>query len=143
MWGPRILVGVAVSATVLLAALGLSGALPQLAYGMGPAGFYPRVLYPAGEVFRFPGERVNETIFTLPSGGGWIVGRARADHFLDLEIWQFPVVVACPLIPMNETYTGAAWNYNVDEYLHGGTWYFGPICYAYGNVTVTQSFVVT
>lgn len=131
------------SATVLLVALGVSGAVPQLAYGLWPAGIYPRVLYPAGEVFHFPSERVNETIFRIPSGGGWVMGHAKVDHFLNLEIWRFPSSAACPAMPLNQTYVGAPWNYSVNEYLPAGTWYFGPLCYDYANVTVTQSFVIT
>ncbi len=145
MWALRIPIVIGVTAGLVLASVAVWAVVPSPASrlgGLAPAYGYPRVLFREGRVLHFPGVGVNGTVFTLPPGGGWIEGRAKVDHFLNLGIWPFPTVWACPAMPLNETYVGAPWNYSVGEHLAGGTWFFGPGCYVYGNVTVTQSFVI-
>jgi hypothetical protein len=137
---PNTLVAAGVSGALFLAGFAITAAVHQSSDGLGPAVLHPDVLYPAGTVLHFPEARA--ATFTVPSWGGWIVGRADVDHFTDFEVLRSPWAVACPAMGLNATYIGSPWTFSIDEHLTGGTWYLGPVCYDYVNVTVTEPIVV-
>ncbi len=101
------------------------------------AGSVEGVILPQGTILHFPTDR--NVPFPVPLGGAILVGAAFVDHqTVNLEALPAHSVVACPDIPANATYGGPSWWYSVNETLAPGQYYWGAICFDWGNVTITQ-----
>jgi hypothetical protein len=96
-----------------------------------------QVLAPAGAVLKFPGSE--GVTFTVPALGGVIVGGADLDRDVTIALLPVPTVLHCIANARPAALSGSSWTYSINETLPAGPYYWGPVCDAHVNITVTRA----
>jgi len=97
------------------------------------------ILFPAGSVVHIVGFSPI-VAFTVHAPGGQFIGAASVDHF----VWLMPWTNGTPLPECPDVigYIGTPWIYSPNEFLASGSYYFGPVCGGFANLTVSQDIEV-